>query len=270
MMEPTGSAQPRLQKKMPTSATDMPLDHALDVTELSLSETLEAKFSGNNNIIYHPQNTKGRKMRSWSARSRLSRTETKNSEGARELPPNPVNARGFQRASNRARASRKIARLKRRAHGPENHADEFFRHLQMEHEQKGCVSLKTFKSIARCHLPLQRGELKALIYLSTSGHSNPNISIKAAMLALEKPKAAPPRRFDAKERTYSKTLARTMTLLKQNPTKKPAMSKFVLETNTAEAMRAMLMTRKLTDRGRRRQEFRTWITANTVKVGKRI
>ena len=48
------------------------------------------------------------------------------------------------------------------------------------------------------------------------------------------------------------------------------MTKFVLETNTAEAMRSMLTSRKLMDRGRRRQDFRTWITANTVKVGKRI
>lgn len=272
MMGQTGSAQPRLQKKMSTSANSIPSDAAL---------------SADNNITYHPESkcTTARKTRSWSARSRLTMTEAKEAEimpkrsrcGRRQqvprIPKIPVSAmKVLKKATNRSRAGRKIQRLKRRAHvRSENHASTFFRHLQTEQERKGSVSVKSFKSIARCHLPLQRGELNALVLLSSAADDSDRISVKAAMLALEEPKAlSSGTMFDVKERLYPKTLSRTVTLLKQNPCKKPAMSKFVSDAHTAEAMRAMLTTRKLTDRGRRRQDFRTWITANTIKVGKRI
>ena len=52
----------------------------------------------------------------------------------------------------------------------------------------------------RCHLPLQRGELNALVLLSSAADDSDKISVKAAMLALEEPKALSSRTmFDVKE-----------------------------------------------------------------------
>lgn len=259
----SGYAQPRATNKTPTSATSIPT---------------KAPLAAKNDIVYYPK-PKRTTTRSWSARPRLHTTTTKKVELSpkfsrynRRSKRGSGRARSIQNSSDRAWARRKVERLKRKAHAlPENHASGFFRHLQMEHEQKGSISVKSFKTIARCHLPLQHGELKALVLLSSATDNSPNISLKAAMLAMEKPKPVSSRKkCDVKDREYSKTLSRTVSLLEQNPCKKPQMSKLVIEENTAAAMRAMLKSRRLTDRGRRRQEFRTWIVANTVKVGKRI
>ena len=93
---------------------------------------------------------------------------------------------------------------------------------------------------------MQRGELNALVLLSSAADDSDRISVKAAMLALEEPKAlSSGTMFDVKERLltsstllvfmlspallscagshsdrlYPKTLSRTVTLLKQNPCK---------------------------------------------------
>merc|ERR1712224_919977 len=110
------------------------------------------------------------------------------------------------------------------------YAGSFFRHLQMKHDQKGAVSVQRFKYIARSHLPIEPAELKAFVFLSSKAEDSANIDVKAAMLALEMPQAVTSSSgFNIKERNYPKALRRTVTLLKQNPCKKPAMSKFVLE-----------------------------------------
>ena len=69
MMEPTGKPQPRLKKKMTTTAEPMP--YALDVS-------LSSNVSGTNDIIYQSPSTNPmfRKTRSWSARSRLNGAES--------------------------------------------------------------------------------------------------------------------------------------------------------------------------------------------------
>ena len=51
----------------------------------------------------------------------------------------------------------------------------------------------------RCHLPLQRGELKSLVYLSSAAEDSANICMKDAMIALEQPKIAT-HGFNVKER----------------------------------------------------------------------
>lgn len=274
MMEPTGTGKPRLQQKMVRAA-----DNQLR----GLGMTICTDALSTDEIIMYQSPTSSplfRKARSWSARSRESGTKSPNAESCSKrarynsrVPPMPLGSvqlnQSAQRAQ-RARACKKMKRLKGRAYGEENYAGSFFRHLLSEHDQKGAVSVKRFKYIARSHLPIEPAELKAFVYLSSAANDSANIDVKAAMLALEMPQTATKTsRLTVKERALPKALRRTVSLLKQNPCKKPAMTKYVLETNTAEAMRSMLTSRKLTDRGRRRQDFRTWITANTIKVGQR-
>ena len=99
-------------------------------------------------MLSHSRNCQQQNAESGSKRSRYDN----------RVPPMPKPLGSVQlnhscQRSQRARACKKIKRLKRRAYGEENYAGNFFRHLQSEHDQKGAVSVKRFKYIARQAAP---------------------------------------------------------------------------------------------------------------------